>query len=181
VVAADVTCGPALGLAVGTRRDTNPAAFDSQPASACLLTRRTLPLEIGEKIVTHDLELEPIFALLEQRYGIPLLEAEYKLEAIPRIRMSRRPWEWRLEVRSSDRAHLLQRRRSTRRLREAPLSGRPYPVSGHAWHAAGRPASNGRSCATPGPVAWLLVVSIGTKRAGGALGNGERHFHRTGV
>ena len=27
-------------------------------------------------------ELEPIFALLEQRYDIPLLEAEYSLEAI---------------------------------------------------------------------------------------------------
>jgi hypothetical protein len=44
--------------------------------------RRYLPLEIGEKIVTHDLGLEPIFTLLEQRYDIPLLEAEYKLEAI---------------------------------------------------------------------------------------------------
>jgi GntR family transcriptional regulator len=41
-----------------------------------------LPLEIGEKIVTHDLEAEPIFALLEQRYNIPLVEAEYELEAI---------------------------------------------------------------------------------------------------
>lgn len=40
-----------------------------------------LPLEIGERIVTHDLEAEPIFALLEQRYGIPLIEAEYRLEA----------------------------------------------------------------------------------------------------
>ncbi|MGC1305245.1 MAG: GntR family transcriptional regulator [Caulobacteraceae bacterium] len=41
-----------------------------------------LPLEIGEKIVTHDLEAEPIFALLEQRYGLPLVEAEYRLEAV---------------------------------------------------------------------------------------------------
>jgi len=40
-----------------------------------------LPIEIGGKIVTHDLEVEPIFALLEQRYGIPLVEAEYRLEA----------------------------------------------------------------------------------------------------
>lgn len=40
-----------------------------------------LPLHIGERIVTHDLEAEPIFALLEQRYGIPLVEAEYRLEA----------------------------------------------------------------------------------------------------
>jgi GntR family transcriptional regulator len=41
-----------------------------------------LPLEIGEKIVTHDLEVEPIFTLLEQRYDIPLVDAEYKLEAV---------------------------------------------------------------------------------------------------
>lgn len=41
-----------------------------------------LPLAIGEKIVTHDLTTEPIFALLEQKYGIPLIEAEYRLEAI---------------------------------------------------------------------------------------------------
>ena len=41
-----------------------------------------LPLEIGEKIVTHDLEAEPIFALLEQKYSIPLVEAEYRLEAV---------------------------------------------------------------------------------------------------
>jgi GntR family transcriptional regulator len=40
-----------------------------------------LPIEIGEKIVTHDLEAEPIFKLLEQRYDIPLIEAEYRLEA----------------------------------------------------------------------------------------------------
>ncbi len=40
-----------------------------------------LPLEIGKKIVTHDLEADPIFALLEQRYGIPLVEADYQLEA----------------------------------------------------------------------------------------------------
>jgi len=41
-----------------------------------------LPREIGEKIVTHDLETEPIFTLLEERYRLPLIEAEYRLEAI---------------------------------------------------------------------------------------------------
>lgn len=41
-----------------------------------------LPRELGEKIVTHDLETEPIFALLEERYHLPLIEAEYRLEAI---------------------------------------------------------------------------------------------------
>jgi GntR family transcriptional regulator len=41
-----------------------------------------LPLEIGKKIVTNDLEVEPIFSLLEQKYNIPLVEAEYRLEAV---------------------------------------------------------------------------------------------------
>jgi GntR family transcriptional regulator len=41
-----------------------------------------LPQAIGEKIITNDLEVEPIFSLLEQKYNIPLIEAEYKLEAV---------------------------------------------------------------------------------------------------
>ncbi len=41
-----------------------------------------LPKDIGEKIIENDLEVEPIFSLLEEKYGIPLLEAEYRLEAI---------------------------------------------------------------------------------------------------
>jgi len=41
-----------------------------------------LPLEIGREIVTNDLEVEPIFALLEEKYDIPLVEAEYRLEAV---------------------------------------------------------------------------------------------------
>lgn len=40
-----------------------------------------LPLEIGEKIVSNDLEAEPIFSLLEEKYDLPLIEAEYQLEA----------------------------------------------------------------------------------------------------
>jgi GntR family transcriptional regulator len=48
---------------------------------AMSLDETYLPLDIGEKIATHDLEAEPIFALLEQRYGIPLVDAEYRLEA----------------------------------------------------------------------------------------------------
>ena len=41
-----------------------------------------LPREIGEKIVTHDLDAEPIFSLLEDKYDLPLTQAEYRLEAI---------------------------------------------------------------------------------------------------
>jgi GntR family transcriptional regulator len=40
-----------------------------------------LPREIGEKVAENDLEVEPIFALLENKYDTPLVEAEYKLEA----------------------------------------------------------------------------------------------------
>ncbi len=41
-----------------------------------------LPRDIGEKIVTHDLNAEPIFSLLEDKYDLPLTEAEYRLEAV---------------------------------------------------------------------------------------------------
>ncbi|MDR3100403.1 MAG: GntR family transcriptional regulator [Paraburkholderia sp.] len=41
-----------------------------------------LPREIGEKVVTHDLDAEPIFSLLEDKYDLPLTEAEYRLEAV---------------------------------------------------------------------------------------------------
>jgi GntR family transcriptional regulator len=41
-----------------------------------------LPLDIGEKIASNDLEAEPIFSLLENKYGLPLIEAEYQLEAV---------------------------------------------------------------------------------------------------
>jgi GntR family transcriptional regulator len=40
-----------------------------------------LPRELGEKVAGNDLEAEPVFALLEEKYDTPLLEAEYKLEA----------------------------------------------------------------------------------------------------
>jgi GntR family transcriptional regulator len=41
-----------------------------------------LPLELGEKILDDDLETEPIFSLLEEKYHTRLVEAEYRLEAI---------------------------------------------------------------------------------------------------
>ena len=41
-----------------------------------------LPRAIGENILTNDLETEPIFSLLEQKYHVPLREAEYRLEAV---------------------------------------------------------------------------------------------------
>jgi GntR family transcriptional regulator len=41
-----------------------------------------LPRALGERVLAHDLEVEPIFALLEQKYGVPLVDAEYRLEAV---------------------------------------------------------------------------------------------------
>lgn len=41
-----------------------------------------LPREMGEKVVTHNLDAEPIFALLEGKYDLPLTEAQYRLEAV---------------------------------------------------------------------------------------------------
>lgn len=81
VVAADATVAEHLALTVGTRviRIRRVRLANGVGMS---LDETYLPLEIGEKIVTHDLELEPIFTLLERRYDIPLLEAEYKLEAM---------------------------------------------------------------------------------------------------
>ena len=41
-----------------------------------------LPQELGTKVMSDDLESQPIFALLEQKYSTPLLEAEYRLAAV---------------------------------------------------------------------------------------------------
>jgi GntR family transcriptional regulator len=41
-----------------------------------------LPQELGEKIMADDLETQPIFALLEQKYATALIEAEYWLAAV---------------------------------------------------------------------------------------------------
>ena len=41
-----------------------------------------LPLALGRKVVENDLEVYPIFSLLEGKYDTPLLEADYRIEAI---------------------------------------------------------------------------------------------------
>jgi GntR family transcriptional regulator len=81
VVAADADVAQHLALPVGTRvmRIRRVRLANGVGIS---LDETYLPLATGEKIVPHDLEAEPIFTLLEQRYAIPLLEAEYKLEAV---------------------------------------------------------------------------------------------------
>jgi GntR family transcriptional regulator len=41
-----------------------------------------LQRELGEQIMADDLERQPIFSLLEQKYATPLIEAEYRLAAV---------------------------------------------------------------------------------------------------
>jgi GntR family transcriptional regulator len=41
-----------------------------------------LPQGLGEQIMAEDLENQPIFSLLEQKYATPLFEAEYRLAAV---------------------------------------------------------------------------------------------------
>jgi GntR family transcriptional regulator len=80
VVAASERVAHRLGISKGTRvmRIERVRLADSVPMS---FDETYLPLEIGRKIVKNDLRVMPIFTLLEQKYGIPLTEAEYSLEA----------------------------------------------------------------------------------------------------
>ncbi len=80
VIAADAHVAQHLGLPLGARV-TRIRRVRLANGVGMSLDETYLPVEIGEKVVTHDLEVEPIFTLLEQRYAIPLIEAEYKLEA----------------------------------------------------------------------------------------------------
>ncbi|MFL6414396.1 MAG: GntR family transcriptional regulator, partial [Bryobacteraceae bacterium] len=41
-----------------------------------------LPLDLGKKVMRQNLAIEPIFSLLECKYKVPLVEAEYKMEAV---------------------------------------------------------------------------------------------------
>ena len=63
---------PAIRIQRVRLADNSPLSFDET----------WLPREIGERIIENDLETEPIFSLLEQKYETPLLEAEYRLEAV---------------------------------------------------------------------------------------------------
>ena len=81
VVAASTRVAERLQLAKGTRvmqikrvrlAGGLPISFDES----------YLPLPLGKQIVRNDLRLRPIFTLLEEEYGIPLIEADYELEAV---------------------------------------------------------------------------------------------------
>ena len=81
VVAASARVAERLQLARGTKvmqikrvrlGDGMPISFDET----------YLPLPLGKRIVRNDLSVHPIFTLLEEEYGVPLVEADYELEAV---------------------------------------------------------------------------------------------------
>jgi GntR family transcriptional regulator len=81
IVTADATVASHLALTKGERvvRIRRVRLADGVPLS---FDETYLPLNIGRKIITNNLKVEPIFSLLERKYGVPLIEAEYKLEAV---------------------------------------------------------------------------------------------------
>ncbi|HEX5406560.1 MAG TPA: GntR family transcriptional regulator [Pseudonocardiaceae bacterium] len=80
-VPADRDVAERLRLNLGTQvtRIRRVRLADRRPIS---VDETYLPLDIGRRIVTHDLSREPIFTLLEQHYDIPIVDAEYAMEAI---------------------------------------------------------------------------------------------------
>jgi GntR family transcriptional regulator len=81
IVTADATVARQLALTKGERvvRIRRVRLADGVPLS---FDETYLPLEIGKRIITNDLKVEPIFSLLERKYDVPLIEAEYKLDAV---------------------------------------------------------------------------------------------------
>jgi GntR family transcriptional regulator len=81
IVAADATVANELALTRGERvvRIRRVRLADGVPLS---FDETYLPLDIGKRIIANDLKIEPIFSLLERKYDVPLIEAEYKLDAV---------------------------------------------------------------------------------------------------
>src|ERR1700757_2703243 len=81
IVPANATVARQLALTRGERvvRIRRVRLADGVPLS---FDETYLPLQIGKKIITNNLKVEPIFSLLERKYDVPLIEAEYKLDAV---------------------------------------------------------------------------------------------------
>jgi GntR family transcriptional regulator len=81
IVPANSTVATQLALTRGERvvRIRRVRLADGTPLS---FDETFLPLEIGKKVITNNLKVEPIFSLLERKYDVPLIEAEYKLDAV---------------------------------------------------------------------------------------------------
>jgi GntR family transcriptional regulator len=81
IVAASARVAGRLRLAKGTRvmRIERVRLADDVPIS---FDETYLPLPLGKKIARNDLRVYPIFTLLEVEFGVPLIEANYELEAV---------------------------------------------------------------------------------------------------
>jgi GntR family transcriptional regulator len=81
IVAASETVARQLSVQRGTAvaRIQRVRLADGVPLS---FDETYLPQDLGEKIMTDDLDSQPIFSLLEQKYSTPLLDAEYRLAAV---------------------------------------------------------------------------------------------------
>jgi GntR family transcriptional regulator len=81
IIAASGPVARRLGLSTGMLvvRIQRVRLADGTPLS---FDETYLPRELGEKVMANNLETEPIFSLLEQKYDTPLVEAEYRLEAV---------------------------------------------------------------------------------------------------
>src|SRR3984957_7402547 len=81
VIAANQLVARRLALPQGTSvvRIQRVRLADGLPLS---FDETYLPKEMGEKVMADNLETEPIFSLLERKYSTPLVEAEYRLEAV---------------------------------------------------------------------------------------------------
>lgn len=80
-VEADEGVARQLRVPIGTEvmRIRRVRMADEEPVS---LDETYLPIDLGRKVVENDLEVYPIFSLLEGKYDTPLLEADYRLEAV---------------------------------------------------------------------------------------------------
>jgi GntR family transcriptional regulator len=76
IVTADATVASHLALTKGERvvRIRRVRLAHGIPLS---FDEPYLPLEIGKKIMNNNLKVEAIFSLLERKYDVPLIEAEY--------------------------------------------------------------------------------------------------------
>ena len=81
IVAANQVVARRLALPQGTPvvRIQRVRLADSRPLS---YDETYLLKELGEMVIADNLDTEPIFSLLEQKYNTPLVEAEYQLEAV---------------------------------------------------------------------------------------------------
>ena len=81
IVPASESAARQLGMAAGAPvvRIQRVRLADNIPLS---FDETFLPREIGDKVMADNLETEPIFSLLEEKYDTALVEAEYRLEAV---------------------------------------------------------------------------------------------------